>query len=191
MTRPVTPSRSRRAGSPTGAQRPDGTRVGFATLLAVVVLALAACEAAGGDAARVAPETPAATAPEGGSDPHGGLACDDATRAGIDQAIAGQLDALGTGDYEAALGYSSSRYRAGIAPDAFGELIGRDYPVLADDAEHTSDTCVAEGDGAQVLVTVTGASGDAQELVYQLVREDGDWRVDVAGAIPGDAPIEA
>jgi Domain of unknown function (DUF4864) len=164
-------------------------------LLVAGVLALAGCDAGGGDATSAAPETPAqgpTAAPDAGADPHGGLACDDATRAGIDDAIAGQLDALGTGDYEAALGYSSSRYRAGIAPDAFGELIGRDYPVLADDAEHTSDTCVAQGDGAQVLVTVTGASGDAQELVYQLVREDGDWRVDVAGAIPeGDAPIEA
>lgn len=187
----TTPSRSRRAGSATGAQRPDGTRVGLAALVAAVVLTLAACDAGGGDAARVAPETPAATAaPEVEADPHGGLACDDATRAGIDQAIAGQLDALGAGDYEAALGYSSSRYRAGIAPDAFGDLIDRDYPVLADDAQHTSDTCVAEGDGAQVLVTVTGASGDAQELVYQLVREDGDWHVDVAGAVPEDT-IEA
>lgn len=171
------------------------------TRLRLVAVALAAAFAAGctqgevtgGRADVPAPgdgSRPAPSAEDG--DPHGDLACDEETRVGIDETIQGQLDAFAGGDYDAALAFATESFRAGTTPDDFRSLIEADYPLLTQDAGHTSGTCVATGDEAQVLVTVTSATGTTAELLYRLAREDGDWRVAVAGQIPtpSETPIE-
>ncbi len=183
-------------------RRPGRAVLAAATLLAVLAGGCTA-GADGGDAARGGaeaggsdgPATPAprSPAPGAGAGPHGALDCDDDTRAGIDAAIDGQLRALEAGDYEAALGFASSAYRSSISVETFRRLFDRDYALLTDAATHVSGTCVAGEEGAQVLVTVQGASGEEQELVYTLVREDGAWRIAVAGLSPatGEAPVPA
>ncbi len=191
-------------------RRPGRAVLAAATLLAVLAGGCTA-GADGGDAARGGaeaggsdgPATPAselppsarprAPAPGAGAAPHGALDCDDDSRAGIDAAIDGQLRALEAGDYEAALGFASSAYRSSISVETFRRLFDRDYALLTDAATHVSGTCVAGEEGAQVLVTVQGASGEEQELVYTLVREDGAWRIAVAGLSPatGEAPVPA
>jgi hypothetical protein len=171
-----------------------------AVLLLCAALGLAGCvaDATGGAAPAGGTQAPsgAPAAPRSSptaSDPHGALVCSADDLAGIDTTVAGQLDALAAGDYQDALTFSSARFRSSTTPEAFGALIERDYAVMTDDARHTSGTCVRAGEAAQVLVVVTGASGTEQEFVYTLVREDGDWRVDVAGPAPetGTGPIEA
>jgi len=186
-------------------RRPGGSVLATAALLAALAGGCTA-GADGGDATRggpgaggpgTAPATPAPRSPAPGpgatAGPHGTLACDEDTRAGIDAAIDGQLRALEAGDYEAALGFASSAYRSSISVKTFRRLFDRDYALLTDAATHVSGTCVAGAEGAQVLVTVQGASGEEQELVYTLVREDGAWRIAVAGLSPatGEAPVPA
>jgi len=191
-------------------RRRTGAGARRAALVAAALLAVlgAGCTGSGdtarGGAEAGAPGTapaPRAPGPDGDATPdagatagpHGALACDADTRAGIDAAIDGQLRALEAGDFEAALGFASSSYRSSISVETFRRLFDRDYALLTDDATHVSGTCVAAEEGAQVLVTVQGASGEEQELVYTLVREDGAWRIAVAGLSPatGEAPVPA
>jgi hypothetical protein len=142
----------------------------------------------------VVPASPEAAPRPGASDPHGGLTCDGGTLEDIDTTIQGQLDALAGGDYDAALAFATEGFRAGTTPEDFRALIEADYAVLTQDAAHTSGTCVASGDQAQVLVTVEASTGTAAELVYRLSREDGEWRIAVAGLVPSGSetptPIE-
>lgn len=156
---------------------------------ALALLLLAGCTGAEivGDTAppsAVAEEEPSA-------DPHGELGCDEATLEGIDRTIAGQLDAFAVGDYSAALGFASERFRAGITPEQFQQVIEADYALLVGTSGYTPDTCVAQGDAAQILVTVDGADGVSDQFVYSMTREDGEWRIDVAGFAPDAASEEA
>jgi Domain of unknown function (DUF4864) len=140
-------------------------------------------------AATATPQEPAPSPAPGSepgpeaSDPHGALACDEEVVAGIDQTVAGQLEALSGADYAGALTFSSARFRASTTPDAFGALIERDYQVMTEGATHTSGTCVRAGDAVQVLISVTGTSG-VREFIYTLVQEDDAWRIDTAAPAP-------
>ena len=141
---------------------------------ALALLLLAGCT--GGEIVGDAPSS--AAVEESPAEPHGELECDEATQAAIDDTIAGQLDAFAAGDYAAALGFASERFRAGTTPEQFQAVIEADYALLIGARGHRSGTCVVRGDAAQILVTVDGA---ARELVYAMVDEDGEWRIDVAG----------
>jgi hypothetical protein len=111
----------------------------------------------------------------------GPVACDGFTAAAIDVVIGRQLAAFAADDYETALGFASTDFRAGIDVQAFRALIERDYGLVADAAGHRSEQCRrSPGPTAQVLVEVTGVDGRRGELVYLMVVEDGQWRV--AGA---------
>lgn len=135
-----------------------------------------------GTASESVPGTP----PEG--DPHGELACDEDTQAAIDATIDGQLAAFADGDYDTALGFATERFRAGTTAEAFGEVIESDYPALRTASGHTSRVCVAQDGRAQLIVEVEGAVAD--ELIYQMAQEDGEWRIDVAARVPGPASDE-
>jgi hypothetical protein len=111
----------------------------------------------------------------------GPVACDEVTAAAIDVVIGRQLAAFAADDYETALGFASTDFRAGIDVRAFQALIERDYGLVAEAAGHRSEQCRrSPGPTAQVLVVVTGVDGRRGELVYLMVVEDGQWRV--AGA---------
>lgn len=112
-------------------------------------------------------------------------ACDPGELAAMDEVIGGQLAAFAADDWEAALGFASDEFRAGMDPDTFAALIEEGYPVAADAAEHRSEGCVTRGGGAaEVRVEVVAAGGDTAGMVYLLVEEDG-WAI--AGAVPLEA----
>lgn len=120
-------------------------------------------------------------------DPHGELACDEGTQAAIDATIDGQLAAFAEGDYDAALGFATESFRAATTAEAFGQVIESDYPALITASGHTSGVCVAQGDQAQVVVEVEGPGAGADELVYRMAREAGEWRIMVAARVPSPA----
>lgn len=130
------------------------------------------------------------TRPDGADDPHGELACDDDVADAIDETIAAQLAAFADDDFGRALGLASQGFQAGLDVDGFRRIIEQDYPVVADAVDHTSGLCVAQDDAAQLLVTVEGSDGTAQELVYTMALEDDGWRIDGAQVPPG-APTTA
>lgn len=148
-------------------------------------LLLGAC--VGGDDDAAAPEAPGPMASEdaAGGDPHGELACDDEVVAAIDQTIDAQLAAFADDDFATALDLASEGFQSGLDIDAFRQIIEGDYPVVADAVGHTSGICVAQEGAAQLLVTVEGADGEAQELVYTMALEDDVWRIEGATTPPG------
>jgi len=148
-------------------------------LLALALLLAAACS--GG-------ETQAEPSPRA-SDPHGELACDEPTLRGIDATIDGQLAAFADGDFVAALGFASERFRSGTTPAQFQATIEAEYPLLIGASGHRSEVCVRQGDVAQLLVTIDARGEETDELLYQMAREDGQWRIDVAGRVPSEEPI--
>ena len=173
----------------------------LAALPAVAIVLLAGCSS--GDVAE-SPEPeeptsrasqseasePEASAPgtsqseEEQSDAHGDLACDDRTLEEIDDTIGGQLRAFAEGDYSAALEFASEGFQEDFDQDSFRELIETSFPNVAQATGHTSNVCVNRGDDAQLLVTVESDEGD-QELVYQMILESEQWRIE--GAVPAGA----
>lgn len=141
------------------------------------------------EAARAPAEEPTAGPSEGGAgsggDPHGELACADDTLAQIDETIDAQLSAFAEGDFAAALGLASEGFQDGLDEGAFRQIIEQDYPVVANAVGHTSGICVEQDGTAQLLVTVEGEDGTAQELVYTMALEDQGWRIEGAQTPPG------
>ncbi|WP_157041957.1 DUF4864 domain-containing protein [Nitriliruptor alkaliphilus] len=116
-------------------------------------------------------------------------ACDPDDLAAMDAVIAGQLAAFAADDWEAALGFASDEFRAGMDPETFAAVIEEGYPVAADAAEHRSEACVTRGGGAaEVRVEVVATDGDTAGMVYLLVDEDG-WAI--AGAVPVPLEVDA
>jgi hypothetical protein len=74
--------------------------------------------------------------------------CEGSELAAMDEVIAGQLAAFAADDWEAALGFASSDFRAATDADAFALLIEEAYPAAADAVEHRSERCVTRGTGA-------------------------------------------
>jgi hypothetical protein len=107
----------------------------------------------------------------------------------MDEVIAGQLAAFADDDWEGALGFASSDFRAVTDADAFALLIEEAYPAAADAVEHRSERCVTRGTGAaEVRVEVVAADGDRARMIYLLVDEDG-WRIAGAVALAPDEDV--
>jgi hypothetical protein len=114
--------------------------------------------------------------------------CDLGDLAAMDEVIAGQLAAFAADDWEAALGFASDEFRAGMDPDTFAALIEDGYPVAADAAEHRSAACVTrDGGAAEVRVEVVATDGETAAMVYLLVDEGG-WAIAGAVHLEADDP---
>jgi hypothetical protein len=148
-------------------------RAGRVLVAATIVVLAGACVTAPADEPVGAEDVPV-TGP-------GSTVCDDATASAIDATIGGQLAAFAADDFEGALDFASTGFRASIDVSSFRTLIQRDYPLVADATGHRSRECRQPDDtSAQVLVEVTGSSGLRGDLVYLLVAEEEGWRI--AGA---------
>lgn len=158
-----------------------------AAALAAAVLLLTACAASqvtetsqGPLSAPSEAQTPT-PAPTEDREPSVAEPCDERQLDGIDKTIRGQLRTFARADFAAALEFASEAFRSSIDADDFERLIADSYPELLATAEHVSGPCVADGDRAQLVVRVSGEAGE-RDLVYAMVFEQGDWRVD--GAAP-------
>lgn len=156
-------------------------------LLAAAALLLAGCT--GGESVVDAEPPPVVREAPSPADPHGDLTCDQATLDGIVAAIDGQLTALADRDYATALEFATERYRSGTTAEQFRAVIEADYPLLIDSSGQRPGTCVAQGDSAQLLVTIASDAGQTDELVYVMTREGGEWRIEAAGRIPSEEPV--
>jgi len=148
--------------------------------VAALLLAATACSGGDGDDATGAQDL---SREEPTADPHGELACDEATLEDIDATIDAQLAAFADDDYEAALALTTEGFQEQFDAELLRGIIEEGFPLVAEADGHTSDTCVASDGAAQLLVSVT-AGDDALELVYAMEDEDGEWRI--AGATPAD-----
>ena len=145
-----------------------------------VVIAIAAA------AAVVAPG--ACNPPNPRADVGAGVAVAQATRA-VDTVLA-QIDAFKRADFTAAYRFASSTIKQQFDREAFERMVRGGYPEIAAPTEaRVLGQGAASAGREYVVLRVQGKSGTAVEALYELVQEDGDWKIDAVVTRPAREAI--
>ena len=109
-------------------------------------------------------------------------ACADSIEAAVRETIDGQFDAFAAEDFAAAHLFASRDFRSRMDVDVFALVIETDFPMILDAVRHDIEDCRQPAPGTVVAV-VTLEDGDSRsyEIVYRLLLEGANWRVDGAG----------
>lgn len=110
----------------------------------------------------------------------GAHVADERTGRAIVGAIRGQLTAFRAADGSKAMSYQSRGLRRGFgSPQGFVEGIRHGYPEFGDSTAVRFAPVWVDGAGrfAEVVVTVRGANGRQARGDYEMVKEDGVYRV--------------
>jgi len=99
-------------------------------------------------------------------------------RAAMARTVLDQLDAFRRDDWAAAYAHASSAIQAQFGPESFQEMVTRGYAPIARSVRATVRS-VEEVDAGRGLVEVRveGADGETLDALYELVDEQGRWRV--------------
>jgi hypothetical protein len=90
-----------------------------------------------------------------------------------------QLDAFRRGDWATAYTYASSAIQARFGLEAFRQMVASGYAPIARSARATVARAeLVEAGHGFVEVRVEGANGESVDAVYELVEEQGRWRID-------------
>jgi len=127
------------------------------------MLFLTSCSQSGGDASEFIPGE-----------------CTQETATAAREVIENQISAFGDGDFERARTFSSRRFRFNVTAEYFEKIMSADYGFLLENPDLGFLSCDIP-DSSQVAMTVQAPN--APTLVYTLVNEDGNWRIDVAGYV--------
>jgi uncharacterized protein DUF4864 len=132
--------------------------------------------------------TLAATAAGQGADP----------RADMARTVLDQLAAFRRDDWAAAYGYASSAIQSRFGLEDFRRMVTGGYAPIARSASATvSHVEVVDPGHGLVEVHVEGANGETVDALYELVDEQGQWRINgvltrpvegATAAVP-DAPL--
>jgi hypothetical protein len=89
-----------------------------------------------------------------------------------------QLDAFRRDDFDAAFGFASSEIHQLFDRARFEQMVRTGYPEIARSASAAIDG-VRRADAGHLFlfVRVRGANGRVVEAVYEMVLEDGRWRI--------------
>jgi hypothetical protein len=98
-----------------------------------------------------------------------------------------QLAAFRRGDWAGAYGFAAEGIRARFTPEAFRTMVTGGYAQIADSlrASVLDSGLVVPGRG-YVEVRVEGRDGETVDALYELVDEQGEWRI--AGVVTKPAP---
>ena len=108
----------------------------------------------------------------------------DATRVALRQ-----LDAFRRGDFDAAYGFASSDIRQMFDRQAFERMVRGGYPEIARSISGVvTDGRVEPGGPALITLVIQGANGHTIEALYELVWEDGQWRINGVVTRPDASP---
>ncbi|HEU4367409.1 MAG TPA: DUF4864 domain-containing protein [Methylomirabilota bacterium] len=89
-----------------------------------------------------------------------------------------QLDAFRRDDFDTAFTFASREIHQLFDRARFEQMVRTGYPEIARSATAVIDG-IQRGDASRLylFVRVRGTNGRAVEAVYELVREDGAWRI--------------
>jgi hypothetical protein len=103
-----------------------------------------------------------------------------------------QLEAFRNNDYDAAYAFASAQIRGLFDRGAFEQMVRRGYPEIAESTgARIADTQLAPDGHAYIRLKIRGANGQHVEAVYEMVREDGAWKINGVVARPADPGEEA
>jgi hypothetical protein len=95
------------------------------------------------------------------------------------QTVLEQLAAFRRDDWSAAYGYASSAIQARFPPEAFRRMVTTGYAAIARSARSTVlGTEVLDSRHGLVEIRVEGQDGQTVDALYELVEEQGAWRID-------------
>ncbi len=107
--------------------------------------------------------------------------------AAMQQVVLDQLAAFRRGDWATAYGFASESIQAQFSPEAFRQMVTRGYAPIAASASAT--VLRTEADDPQkgyVEVRVYGQNGEIVDALYELVDEQGAWKVNGVIAKPAE-----
>jgi hypothetical protein len=103
------------------------------------------------------------------------------------QTVLDQLAAFRRGDWTAAYGFAAEGIRARFSPEAFRTMVRGGYAPIADSARASVlDAALVTPGRGYVEVRVEGRDGETVDALYELVDEQGAWRI--AGVVTKPAP---
>jgi uncharacterized protein DUF4864 len=96
-----------------------------------------------------------------------------------------QLEAFRRGDFTTAYSFASTEIHHIFDRDAFARMVTIGYPEIA----HSVSAAVAESrtapDGTVYLrLVIVGENGKSVEAIYEMIREQGDWKINGVLARP-------
>ena len=99
-----------------------------------------------------------------------------------------QLEAFRRNDFSAAYTFASVTIRAMFDPAHFEQMVRGGYPEIA----HSASATIAgsrRGDAGEIylLVRIVGDNGRAIQAVYELVSENGGWRINSVVTRPDES----
>ena len=103
------------------------------------------------------------------------------------QVVLDQLAAFRRGDWAAAYGFASVTIHSQFTPESFRQMVTRGYAAIADSASAT--VLRTEADDPQkgyVEVRVRARDGDAIDALYEIVSEQGAWKINGVIAKPAE-----
>ncbi len=107
--------------------------------------------------------------------------------AAMQQVVLDQLAAFRRGDWGTAYGFASETIRAQFSPEAFRQMVTRGYASIA--ASTSASVLRTEADDPQkgyVEVRVYGQNGENVDALYELVDEQGAWKINGVVARPAE-----
>ena len=103
-----------------------------------------------------------------------------------------QLDAFRRDDWAAAYAYASSSIQARFGVEAFRQMVTSGYAPIARSAKATvSRAELVDAGRGFVEVRVEGANGETIDALYELVDEEGHWRIEGVLTRPVDGATAA
>jgi hypothetical protein len=87
-----------------------------------------------------------------------------------------QLTALKAGDIDAAYAETSEAFRQGTSKDDFAKFVDQ-FPILKNAASHSFTSRSFENDIGTVSGSLIAADGALTPITYQLVKENGAWKI--------------
>jgi hypothetical protein len=101
------------------------------------------------------------------------------------QTVLQQLEAFRRGDWAAAYGFASSSIRSRFTPEAFREMVTGGYaPIARPLQSRVLATRTLDPQRGLVEIRVEGQNGETVDALYELVEEQGAWRINGVVARP-------
>ncbi|MBI3455198.1 MAG: DUF4864 domain-containing protein [Candidatus Rokubacteria bacterium] len=99
--------------------------------------------------------------------------------AAMTQTVLEQLAAFRRGDWATAYTFASAGIQARFSPEAFREMVTRGYAPIAHSVGATVlGTQIADPRHGYVEIRVHGQNGETIDALYELVEEQGAWKID-------------
>ena len=101
-----------------------------------------------------------------------------------------QLEAFRRGDYDTAYGFASQTIHDLFDRAGFERMVSGAYPEIARSQSAVVQRAEDSPTGnVYLFVTIYGANGRSVEAIYEMVQEDGRWKINAVVTKPGAGTI--